>query len=242
MSDYPEARRRLNPTTRDGDLARGLYQSYMNAVTQDDPVEVVVIGEVQERNERYSGPDYMVPVASPARDDDATFLFMIENEDMAQAMMNGDEELGVEPIAKQIPNRILLSTRGSGEDAEAVWRSIPNENLPDGTPTDASSSGGGSRPSGPRYGPENILDAYLEAREVAMEEIPGITDDDGQLTERGQREVATLFIQFFRTGRRAPLYEGQPLASQYNSSEDGQEDVDEMIEDEVMGGEDELPF
>lgn len=205
--------------------SQGVYQSYMNAVTDEEPLVIVPIGEVRERDEQYAGPPYMFPFVVPGRnedpDDQQAFFFLVENEEMAQAMMEGDEDLGVDPLP--VGREVRFSTRGQGEDAQAVWDELSDQEYAEAS-------------NGPY---SSVMEKYADCLDAAAEVADNFLGDEyskGHYIEF-VRNVATHFSMSFSD-------RGLPLRTPVEKVEDedqNESDVPDEVEEAVADADD-LPF
>ena len=70
------------------------------------------------------------------------------------------------------------------------------------------------------YGPSTIAEQFEECIQAVQNLYgEGVFGEDGFLTESASRMVNSLWIQWGRTGRRVPLYQGQPVESDYSAPE-----------------------
>lgn len=211
-------RRSISPNSR------GVYQSYMSSVTDEEPIVIVPTGEPRARDDQYEGPPYMFPFVLPddVDDSDNSWFFLIENEDMFNAMVNGDEDLGVDPLP--VGREIRFSVRGQGEAAQAVWQQLSDEEF-------AAAHGGGTNSA--TY--PSVEDKYRDCLDVALQ----IADDYDVPDEDAWefiRNVATHFSMSFRD-RDLPLR----TPEQPDPAEEETDDVEDEVEDAVSD-EDGLPF
>lgn len=168
-----------------------IYHSYLKAFS---PIVVRFTSDVRESD--YDGHIRWFEVRG---DDHDGYYYQVENDEIRQYL---EDEV---PTGEWIK----LVASGDGREGTADMEVHPADG-PDTSYSSPSQGGSGGGGNEPRLGPDNILDQYDLVLEKAKERFPEVMlDDDGELTEVGARLATTLYIQWSRTGRKAPLFDGQ---------------------------------
>lgn len=143
------------------------------------------------------------PMESKFSKGDLIAYFEVKGSDQEGLYYNIETEEIADKI-RQTPKRQWITVNATGGNDEPADLEISGASQSSPEPTQKQST-----ISTDRYGPDNLMDAYIQVVDQVVDRFVDATDDDGKITDTGFQHIRNVGDFWFRTGCFIPLFEGQ---------------------------------